>query len=44
MKCDCGEPNCRKVVRNVRRLPAGVLADYKSLGIIPEFILVTKRP
>lgn len=39
MKCDCGEPNCRKVVRNVRRLPTGVLAGYKSLGIIPEFIL-----
>jgi len=44
MKCRCGEHVCRKIVRNVRNLPASVLAGYKALGIIPEFILVTRRP
>ncbi|MDP2239329.1 MAG: SET domain-containing protein-lysine N-methyltransferase [Burkholderiales bacterium] len=44
MKCACGEPNCRRVVRNVSRLPAGVLAGYTALGIIPEFILATRCP
>lgn len=44
MKCNCGAPDCRKVVRNVSRLPAGVLASYTALGIIPEFILATRCP
>lgn len=41
MKCRCGEPVCRKIVRNISWLPASVLANYRSLGIIPEFILTT---
>lgn len=44
MKCNCGEANCRKVVRNIGGLPAGVRARYKSLGVIPGFILETTRP
>ncbi len=44
MKCDCGEAGCRKVVRNVSRLPADVRARYVALEIIPEFILETMRP
>lgn len=43
MKCNCGAPKCRKVVRNVSRLPPGVLSGYRALGIIPEFILAIRR-
>jgi hypothetical protein len=43
MKCNCGASNCRKVVSNVCKLPAGVIARYQSLGIIPGFILETRR-
>jgi len=39
MKCDCGAANCRGVVRNLGSLPAGVLARYQRLGIIPDFLL-----
>ncbi len=42
MQCNCGAAHCRKVVRNISRLPAGVLARYRRLGIIPEFILATR--
>lgn len=41
MKCNCGARNCRHRVRNVARLPSGVLARYRRLGMIPEFILAT---
>ena len=41
MHCNCGEANCRKVVRNVAGLPAGVRTRYRRLGMIPDFILTT---
>ena len=41
MRCNCGEPGCRKSVRNYCALPAAVMRKYRRLGIIPEFILVT---
>ncbi len=41
MRCNCGAKTCRKVVRNVARLPAAVCARYVRLGIIPAFILAT---
>lgn len=41
MRCNCGEAGCRKVVRNVGRLPAAVLRRYRRLGVIPDFILET---
>lgn len=41
MKCNCGEANCRKVIGNYRRLPAAVMRKYRSLGIVPDFILAT---
>lgn len=43
MKCNCGERNCRGVVANVARLPAGVAARYRKLGAIPSFIDATLR-
>lgn len=39
MKCDCGERNCRRVVANVAKLPAGVVRRYQRLDAIPRFIL-----
>jgi hypothetical protein len=42
MKCNCGAPACRKVVRNFRALPPAVLRAYRKLGIIPRFILATR--
>lgn len=41
MRCNCGEANCRGVVRNVRCLPAAVLTNYRRLKVIPAFILAT---
>ncbi len=41
MKCNCGESNCRKSVRNYQALPAAVMRKYRRLGIIPDFILAT---
>lgn len=38
MKCNCGEANCRKIVRNYRTLPLVVRRRYLRLGVVPEFI------
>lgn len=42
MRCNCGEENCRGVVKNFSRLPKATLARYKKLGAIPKFILQTR--
>lgn len=41
MKCNCGEDNCRKVVRSFSRLPAATLRRYRRLGVIPDYIRAT---
>ncbi len=41
MRCNCGEPNCRRVVRNISKLPATTMRHYRRLGIVPDFILKT---
>jgi hypothetical protein len=38
MRCNCGEANCRGVVRNVRRLPHALIAHYRQRGVLPVFI------
>jgi SET domain-containing protein len=43
MRCNCGEPNCRGVVRNIGKLPAAIVRRYRRLGIVPKFILATRR-
>ncbi len=43
MRCNCGERRCRKVVRNIARLPAVVLKRYVGLGAVPYFILAGMR-
>ncbi|MGV3626391.1 MAG: SET domain-containing protein [Betaproteobacteria bacterium] len=41
MRCNCGEPGCRKMVRSFSKLPAVTLRRYRRLGIIPDFIRQT---
>jgi SET domain-containing protein len=43
MRCNCGEGNCRKTVKNVAKLPLATLRRYRRLGIIPDFIMATRR-
>ena len=42
MRCNCGEAHCRRVVRNIGRLPAATLRKYRRRGIVPKFILETR--
>lgn len=41
MRCNCGERNCRGVVRRVDRLPPAVLRRYLRLGAVPDYVLAT---
>lgn len=41
MGCNCGERGCRGTVRNMARLPEGVLRRYRRLEAIPDFIFAT---
>lgn len=41
MRCNCGASNCRKVVRNIGKLPVSLVRRYRRLGVIPDFILET---
>lgn len=38
MECACGQPNCRRVVRDFRCLPATVQETYLALGVVSRFI------
>lgn len=42
MRCNCGEENCRGVVKNFSKLPKATLARYQKLGVVPKFILRTR--
>lgn len=39
LRCSCGSPRCRGVVRDFRKLPEEVRNRYRQLGIVPEFLL-----
>jgi len=41
MRCNCGAPDCRRVVRNIARLPAATLRRYRRLGVVPRFIMAS---
>jgi SET domain-containing protein len=41
MRCNCGEPNCRRSIGNIRKLPVATLRRYRRLGIVPDFIIAT---
>lgn len=38
MHCNCGESNCRRVIRSFSKLPADARANYHRLGCVPDFI------
>jgi SET domain-containing protein len=42
MRCNCGESNCRRVIGNIRTLPAATIRRYRRLGIVPDFILESR--
>lgn len=41
MRCNCGDANCRRFVRNISTLPAAAAARYQRLGVMPRFIRTT---
>ena len=43
MRCNCGAEICRRIVRNIGRLPAVTIRRYRRLGIIPDFVMATRR-
>jgi hypothetical protein len=38
MECMCGQPGCRHVIRDFKRLPDAVRERYIALGIVPAFV------
>lgn len=38
MKCRCGDPICRGVVEDFRKLPVEIQARYLDLGVVQRFI------
>jgi len=38
MQCDCREPDCRKIVKDFKYLPAKTREKYLKLGIVQNFI------
>ena len=43
MRCNCGAAHCRRVVRHIGALPEAVVENYRRLGVVPEFILATRK-
>jgi hypothetical protein len=39
MRCRCGAPGCRQVVRDFSELPAGIQEYYLSRGLVMSFIV-----
>jgi SET domain-containing protein len=44
MRCNCGEANCRRVVRNFTKLPLSTSKKYRQLGVVPAFIVCASGP
>lgn len=38
MKCNCGEPNCRKIISGFQYLDPGLQKEYKDRGLVPLFL------
>lgn len=38
MRCRCGAPGCRQVVRDFSELPAGIQEYYLSQGLVMNFM------
>ena len=41
MRCNCGAAECRRVVRNITKLPLATIRKYRRLGIVPDFIIAS---
>jgi hypothetical protein len=39
MPCRCGKPQCRKLIRDFKHLPADLKRRYAELGVVPEYNL-----
>jgi hypothetical protein len=37
MPCACGQPACRKIIRDFKHLPRGLRQRYIEMGIVPEY-------
>ncbi len=42
MKCNCGEKNCRKIIKMFKNLPLKLRKDYIDHQIVPKYILDIK--
>lgn len=38
MACHCGAPSCRRVVGDIRNVPAAVQERYRALNALPDFV------
>jgi hypothetical protein len=43
MACRCGRPTCRGVIGDGRDLPQAVWDRYLALGILPEYVIESRR-
>jgi hypothetical protein len=41
MRCRCGQPSCRRLIRNFGSLPAEVREHYLAHGFVPPYIVRT---
>ncbi len=39
MKCNCGDSNCRKVIKRFDSLPAQLKRQYIGLNMVPDYIM-----
>lgn len=39
MKCDCGDKNCRKIIKGFHSLPKNIQKKYLDLKMVPDYIL-----
>ena len=39
MECFCGDPNCRRKIKDYKHLPLDIKKHYMSLGIVPKHII-----
>ncbi|MFA4953537.1 MAG: SET domain-containing protein [Candidatus Pacearchaeota archaeon] len=38
MKCNCGDKNCREIIKDFKHLPKFIQKKYLELGIVPDYI------
>jgi SET domain-containing protein len=43
MVCRCGLPSCRGVIGDGRDLPPAVWERYRALGILPDYVIESRR-